>query len=160
MLKTILVPVDGSEVSFKALDYAINEAKVHGAKLIVSNVIIPYNLTILELQNKTVIANELDYSQLPQPEVDKKGKHPTTSAENFILKAAEKRAKKSGYEAIDYKEIIHVNPARAIVEQAEATKADLIVIGNRGMGEFAQFMLGSVSTKVASYAQIPVVIIK
>ena len=50
-------------------------------------------------------------------------------------------------------------PARGIVALAEAKKADLIVVGSHGHGNFSRFVLGSISAKVASASTIPVLII-
>ncbi|MFQ9524249.1 MAG: universal stress protein [Phascolarctobacterium faecium] len=40
------------------------------------------------------------------------------------------------------------------------TEASMILIGSRGMNAVAEFILGSVSSKVAMYAEIPVLIVK
>ena len=61
---------------------------------------------------------------------------------------------------VEYRQIIGDDPAKAIVDQAEAIKADMIVMGNRGMGQFAEILLGSVCNKVISFAKCPVVIVK
>ena len=50
------------------------------------------------------------------------------------------------------------NPAQTILDQAEAEKCD--TIGSRGISGIKEFFLGSVSSKVAEYAKIPVFIIK
>ena len=159
MSKNILVPVDGSEVSFKALDYAIDVAKTYGAALVITNVVIPYNFSVVEMKKTGREAHELDYSQFKVTKEDKKGEV-TDGADNYILRAAKKRATKHGYDGFTCRQVVDVNPAHAIVEQAKALKSDLIVIGNRGMGELVQIVLGSISTKVVSSAECPVVIIK
>ncbi len=61
---------------------------------------------------------------------------------------------------IEYRRIISDDPAKAIVDQADAIKADTIVMGNRGMGQFVEIFLGSVGNKVISFAKCPVVIVK
>ena len=48
--------------------------------------------------------------------------------------------------------------ANAIIEVAEAQKADLIVVGNRGMTGKARFLLGSVPNKVSHHAPCGVLI--
>ena len=50
--------------------------------------------------------------------------------------------------------------AWALGIEAAALKADTIVMGNRGMGQFAEILLGSVGNKVISFAKCPVVIVK
>ena len=48
--------------------------------------------------------------------------------------------------------------ANALIEVAEAQKADLIVVGNKGMHSKARFLLGSVPSKVAHHAPCAVLI--
>jgi nucleotide-binding universal stress UspA family protein len=50
-------------------------------------------------------------------------------------------------------------PARTIVQFAEERKADLIVVGSRGLGDIEGYLLGSVSHKVTSLADCPVMVV-
>ncbi len=52
------------------------------------------------------------------------------------------------------------DPAAEIIEVAEKEKADLIVIGSRGLGTIKGVFLGSVSQKVTHHAKCPVMIVK
>jgi len=52
------------------------------------------------------------------------------------------------------------DPARAIVEAATKKKADLIVIGSRGLGDLQGLLLGSVSHKVAQSASCSCVVVR
>ena len=51
-------------------------------------------------------------------------------------------------------------PAEKIVEASKEGNFDLIVMGSRGLGGVAEFLLGSVADRVADLAQCPVVIVK
>ena len=51
-------------------------------------------------------------------------------------------------------------PASAIVEEATAWKADLVVVGNRGHGPIASMVLGSVSAEVVDHAPCPVLVVR
>jgi nucleotide-binding universal stress UspA family protein len=51
-------------------------------------------------------------------------------------------------------------PASAIVEEARAWKADLVVLGNRGHGPIASMVLGSVSAEVVDHAPCPVFVVR
>jgi len=51
-------------------------------------------------------------------------------------------------------------PGSAIVEEARAWKADLIVLGNRGHGPIASMVLGSVSAEVVDHAPCPVLVVR
>jgi nucleotide-binding universal stress UspA family protein len=50
-------------------------------------------------------------------------------------------------------------PADALIEVAERTKADLIVVGNRGMGGVKRFVLGSVPNKISHHSPCSVLIV-
>jgi nucleotide-binding universal stress UspA family protein len=52
------------------------------------------------------------------------------------------------------------SPAATILEYAEESSADLIVMGSRGLGSIKEFFLGSVSHDVVQEARIPVLIVK
>lgn len=51
-------------------------------------------------------------------------------------------------------------PKHAILEDAEAFGADLIVVGSQGHGAFSRFLLGSVSQSVATHANCSVLIVR
>lgn len=51
-------------------------------------------------------------------------------------------------------------PASAIVEEARAWTADLLVLGNRGHGPIASMVLGSVSAEVVDHAPCPVLVVR
>ncbi len=56
--------------------------------------------------------------------------------------------------------ILGSNPSRALVDTAENEKIDLIVVGSRGLGRAAAFLLGSVSRQVVSKANCDVLVVK
>ena len=51
-------------------------------------------------------------------------------------------------------------PAQGILDAADEHKADLIVMGSRGRGTFANLLLGSTSERVLRYAKVPVLIVR
>lgn len=52
------------------------------------------------------------------------------------------------------------HPAEKILEAAETMRADLIILGSRGLHAVERFFLGSISSKVATYAKCDVLIVK
>jgi nucleotide-binding universal stress UspA family protein len=52
------------------------------------------------------------------------------------------------------------DPAYALLDVAEEREADLIVVGNKGMGGAKRFLLGSVPNKVSHHAPCSVLIIR
>ena len=66
---------------------------------------------------------------------------------------------KLGCTTASYRLIVDIDPAERILEYANC-EADMIVLGNRGMGMLAELLMGSVSMKISQYAECPVVIVK
>ena len=52
------------------------------------------------------------------------------------------------------------NPAEEIMKVASKQHADLIVMGNKGLGAIDRILLGSVSTRVVQYANCPVLVVR
>lgn len=76
----------------------------------------------------------------------------------FRMKDVEKMAAEA---QVDYEiKILHGEPGPAIVNHANENDFDLVVIGSRGLNVFQEFVLGSVSHKVAKRANCPVLIVK
>lgn len=145
MFKKILVPVDGSEGSWRALNSAVELGEKFGSELIVVNVIQPYN-------NAALLAVPLDHATVSQgnSELEKIG--------DKVLEMAQERLESYKGEKEFNLEIGH--PSERIIALAKKAKADAIVIGSRGLSGIAEFFLGSVSSKVSQYADVPVLIVK
>lgn len=56
--------------------------------------------------------------------------------------------------------ILGSNPSRALVDTAEKDKVNLIVVGSRGLGSAAAFIMGSVSKQVVTKANCDVLVVK
>jgi nucleotide-binding universal stress UspA family protein len=138
--KTIVVGVDGSPGSRKALTWAAAEAAVHGAELVVLNV---WEHTLMPP------AGSVSVSERYVPDSSQS----TTDDLVQIIKE----------ELGDDPPV----PVRAQVRQGRAAKvlidesadADLLVVGKRGHGGFVGLVLGSVSQHVAAYAKCPVTVV-
>ncbi|CDI06380.1 universal stress protein [Candidatus Nitrosotenuis uzonensis] len=137
-IKKILVPMDGSATSFKALAQAIEIARTCQA-------------TILGINAISFLPAEFMPSVVPYKIYQKK------EAGKFMEKAKLKAAKKG----ILFKYmIVYGNPVDQVINTAKSKKFDLIVIGARGKGRIAEVFLGSVSNAILHKSQIPVMIVK
>lgn len=145
MFTKILVPVDGSETSWRALAEAKTLAEKFGGSLTVVNVIQPYN-------NAALLAVPLDQATITQGnnELEKIG-------DKVLSLAKEKTADFKGQVSYEL-EVGH--PSERIIALAKKNGCDSIVIGSRGLSGIAEFFLGSVSSRVAQYANLPVLIVK
>jgi nucleotide-binding universal stress UspA family protein len=138
--KTIVVGVDGSPGSRRALTWAAAEAAEHGADLIVVNV---WEHTLLPPAGSVSVSEHYvpDPSQRTADDLlgvikDELGDDPPVRVQPQI---------KQG------------RPAKVLID--ESAKADLLVVGNRGHGGFAGLVIGSVSQHVAAYAKCPVTVV-
>ncbi|MCF8050806.1 MAG: universal stress protein [Desulfobacterales bacterium] len=139
MFDLIIAALDGSDHSLKALDYARELAEKHGGKLL-----------LLHAYRET---SDLRGGDSFNEKVAKRKR-----AGEQIMKAARSRL---GEPAFEMEEDLLEGPAAdAIVSAAEAHRADLIVMGTRGMGAVAGVVFGSVSTKVAHDAPCPVMVVR
>jgi nucleotide-binding universal stress UspA family protein len=149
-ISKILVPIDGSQPSMDALEYAIEIAKKNKSQIIVLHVIDFYKYPYL--LSSTVLA-------------------PTFGMEKYMeeKKEAEKRLEdvKEKYKQnaenngnIVKTEIIEgtKSVASTIVEYAESEHVNLIVIGSRGKTGFKKMLIGSVSLDVVKYAHCSVLV--
>lgn len=140
MYSNILVAVDGSETSIKALDTAIQIAKQFGAKLHVVHV-------VREMQVPSNIGRMEDMEKMQRQRHDA-----LTTVGEQIVNQAKRKAQTGGVTSVEG-DIATGDPATAIVGYADKNKDGLIVMGSRGLGEVEGMLMGSVSRKVANSAK-------
>ena len=145
MFKKILVPVDGSEGSWRALASAVEIGKRFESELLVVNVIQPYN-------NAALLAVPLDHATINQgnSEMEKVG--------DKVLEMAEEKLAEYPHKVEYSLEIGH--PSERIIALSKKSQCDAVVLGSRGLSGIAEFFLGSVSSKVSQYSDVPVLIVK
>lgn len=145
MFNHIVVPVDGSEASFVALEKAVSLAGLSGAKLSILTVYRHHGM--LEASLSMVRTNH------PGQIDDALREHAQEIAER-----AKARARELG--ATEARAFVKNGPvARGIIAFAKENRADLIVLGSRGAGAVDRYLLGSVSHKVTSVADCPVLVV-
>jgi nucleotide-binding universal stress UspA family protein len=138
----ILLPVDGSEVSLKAVRLAIDLlGQGLSGSVVLANVQEP--ATFYEM----VVAPDADMLQ-----------RVSTAAGVDTLEAAENLLMTSG--VVYEREIASGDPAHTIVDIGERFACDLIIMGARGTSALRSALLGSVSNEVLHAAQVPVMIVK
>ena len=145
MFKRILVPVDGSEASMSALEIAVEMQSAFRSELLILTVYRHHSL--LEHSTSMVRPEEPDTMD------DILRTHAAEVAEAAKSKA--KGLKADGARAF----VRNGPPARTIVAFAKDKGADLIVLGSRGVGDLDGFLLGSVSHKVTSLSDCPVMVV-
>ena len=141
MFSKILVPVDGSDISYRALDSALFLSERLGSKITAIHVI--EKVPTVYIQSQKILDEILET-------------HKNESQK--ILDECSSIATKKGI-AINTT-LLEGNPASTILEFSQTEKYEVIIIGSRGMGHFKELILGSVSSKVIHHSLCPVLLIK
>jgi nucleotide-binding universal stress UspA family protein len=141
----IVVGTDGSETAAEAVRQAVDLAKLSGAELSIVSAYEPLSKRRVEAEKLDAPA-DVQYEIGPREDV------------NLVLDAAAASARKEGIEVQTHP--VEAEPAEAILNVAEETKADLIVVGNKGMTGARRFLLGSVPNNVSHHAPCSVIIVR
>jgi len=137
--KSLLVPVDGSDCSIHALEYAAQRQQSSPETKVVVLHVQP------AMRPSSVLTRDLI------------AEHQNRSAE-AALKPALAAARRLKLEVTLHTEI--GDPAAAIVAFAKKKRCGEIVMGNSGLGALAGLVMGSVARKVVFLAKTPVVLVK
>ena len=137
----ILVGVDGSGHSQRALEWAAKEAALRHT-----------SLTVLTVQQAVAgfWGGTLDYGE-DRSLVDKAREMAQSETDKVLAGLGESRPDSVTVTAV------HGYPAEALINAG--ADADLIVLGRRGGGGFSRQVLGSVSSQVIQHAHCPVIIL-
>jgi nucleotide-binding universal stress UspA family protein len=136
----VVVGVDGSSHSQRALEWAINEAAVRRAALTI--------VTVHQLV--AGYAGPVSYPG-DNKEATDQGTAAQQAADKIIEGMGESRPASVTVEARSG------FPAEQLVEASK--DADILVLGSRGIGGFSRLLMGSVSSQVVHHAHCPTVIV-
>jgi nucleotide-binding universal stress UspA family protein len=141
MLK-ILLPVDGSESSARAVAHAIRLAR-EGVELRVD--LLNVQLPVVSGHAKMFLSQDVlnDYYR--------------EGGEQALRDPADK-LKQAGVSVSEHLVVGYI--AETITQYAKQHDVDQIVMGTRGMGSVSNMLLGSVATKVTHMAEVPVTLVK
>ena len=141
IIKRIVVPVDFSRPSLKALEYAIEFGRQHKAELIVVYVIEPMNYAVPRL--------------LPEPTALLEEQRKVAAKSLSHLEARIKKRYPNCRTEVHFGVVY-----QRIIELAKSLKADLIVIATHGRTGLSHMMIGSVAEKVVRKAPCSVLVVK
>src|SRR5215510_13494215 len=159
--QTLVVGTDGSDTSLRAVDHAAAFAAKNNAKLIIAMAHLP-NVDkggwgrparpdrVLDGRAEVALGGEGDYKM--------HGMAPIYA----ILREARDRAKAAGAKNIEARPILegHVGgPSKALSRLAEEVEADLLLVGNVGLGSRSEKWIGSVPGNVLGRAKTDVLIV-
>ncbi len=138
----IMVGVDGSHHAQPALDWALKEAGLRHTPVTV--------VTVYEVASNIWTGHAI---VLPADDPDREKAR--QAAEAAALKAAEGLGEAKPA-SVTVRAVTGI-AAQALIEASQ--DADLLVVGRRGGGGFAELMLGSTSSQVVHHAKCPVVVV-
>jgi nucleotide-binding universal stress UspA family protein len=154
IFKKIMVATDGSELTKKAVDSAIEITKLNKAKLYAVHVVAPGDFAITQNEPKASITQneprDAEWKKEIKEHLTTQGKEATAYVEN-VGKAANIEV-----ESV----ILEGNPADEIVDFAEKNEIDLIVMGTLGKTGIKRFLLGSVAENVVRHSKKAVLVVR
>jgi nucleotide-binding universal stress UspA family protein len=156
MFKRILVAVDGSENSARAVQAALELAEKLKADLTVLHAITP---PALYYHTEITPTGPVIEPPTHEKEIDLYLEYARRIAQGIVdgtVSAAKQRRIAVKAEIPE----TSTSVVETIVNQAVKENADLIIVGNRGLGGFKKLLLGSVSDGVVSHAHCPVLVIR
>ena len=151
MIKSILVPVDGSEHSGKALTLAVDIAEKYDA-----------TLSVLFVASHEIDGNmqhfvATEYSSEYIPKYDRVVREVSGNIGKNTIKRMIDKLKTN----VEIKLVVLIgDPAKQIVEYSINNNFDMIVMGNRGLSDIKGMMMGSVSRRVRRLVKCTFVSVK
>jgi nucleotide-binding universal stress UspA family protein len=137
----ILVPVDGSDNSYRALDAALVLSEKLGSNITVIHVMEEVPITHIGSEK---LLNEL-------LEAYKK-------ENQDILSRCSEIATQKGLTINTF--LLQGNPASVILDFSKKEKFDMLIMGSRGLGKFKELILGSVTSKIVHHSPCAVLLIR
>ncbi|MEV3936804.1 universal stress protein [Glycomyces sp. NPDC049804] len=135
----VIVGVDGSPSSRRALRWAVEQAEATGKRVV----------AVQAWQVPAMYGT----GAMVMPGVDW-GEEARTALESTVASAVGKESRA----AIEQR-VVEGHPASALLDQVGDADSDLLVVGSRGHGGFVGMLLGSVSLHVVAHARCPVVVV-
>lgn len=137
MFEKILLAVDGSEHSLKAVPFAGDIARHHDGEVTVLHV----------REHELTWASDVDLE--------------TEGEAQMLVDGIVRELKDSGANAVgDIRRVAHGQTPRAILDVAEEIGAGMIVMGTRGLSDWGRLLMGSVAHKVIHLADCPVLVVR
>lgn len=153
MFQKILVPLDGSDHSLKALDIAIQVAKKFGGKIMLVHVYSVAAVTSMVLEpgiaGGVPVFEPYDVSGFVEA---------ARKTGNRILSDGEKKVKDARVEVDSLLKEGHI--VQEIIRVAKESNFELIVMGARGVSHIKEMLLGSVSDGVMHHVTCPVLVVR
>jgi nucleotide-binding universal stress UspA family protein len=136
MVKTILLPLDGSPLAERALTYAAVLAR--------------------RCEARVVLVRAVQAHTLPGIDPSEAQIEVTTSAENYLNTVS---GRLSADDIVTETHVYYDAPVHAILDAATRRRADLIVMSTHGRGGLSRMLYGSVADQILRHATIPILLV-
>jgi len=145
MFKSILLPIDGSELSEKATATAIQFAQLNHARIVAVTVIQPMPLAPLSDGSVVVDAGQF-----------------ATEMQEAARGHIDRVAAAASAAGIPFEGLISMSssPSDEIVEASKKYNCDIILMASHGRTGLEKFLLGSETQKVLSHTTLPVMVLR
>lgn len=139
--QTILVAIDGSEESKKALEKAIDITKKEDAKLIITHVIDTRTFATVEHYDRTILARSEQYGK-------------------DMLEECKAQAEEAG--VANVLTVLEFGPPKVKIPRdiVNDHEVDLVITGATGLNAVERFFIGSVSEAITRHAKCDVLIVR
>jgi len=155
LFEKILVPIDGSEHSLKALEVAVQIAKKFHGKVALIHV---YSVSVTPIMIPEPSTFTPPAAPIMAPVEISKVTEAARDAGKRILSDGEDKVKAEKVEVETMLREGHT--VQEIIKTAKEGNIDLIVIGARGISHIRELLLGSVTDGVIHHASCPVLVVK
>lgn len=144
MFKRILVPTDGSDLTAKAVDTALNLARLAGAQIVTVSVKEPFPYGLMS-----------EMQPVPPQEYFDAQERIAASRVQRVQQVCADAGVACETHAIDADQ-----PWRAIVDLAASAGCDLVVMASHGRRGLSAVLLGSETQKVLTHCAVPVLVVR
>lgn len=175
MIKTILVPTDGSDHAVKAISFASDIASKYNARIVIFHSLLVGSSsgeilklveagqlseeTLSGLKNNADLQASIRSAAIFAPNNIPPSIEDLEHVGKEILDAGERIAREHGVENVSHI-LTNGEPIQCILKAVDDEGADLIVMGSRGLGNIEGLLVGSVSHRVSQLAACTVVTVK
>ncbi len=143
----LLVPTDGSELSERAVDQAVNLAAALGARLHIVHVQVNFPISLVGV------------GELVEPSTVDALVAASQQRGEAILAAAMAQAARAGVQA-ERSLLVNPQPHQAILEEAQSQGCDLIVMASHGRRGLEGLLIGSETQRVLTQSSCPVLVVR
>jgi nucleotide-binding universal stress UspA family protein len=143
----LLVPTDGSELSERAVDQAVNLAAALGARLHIVHVQVNFPISLVGV------------GELVEPSTVDALVAASQQRGEAILAAAMAQAARAGVQA-ERSLLVNPQPHQAILEEAQSHGCDLIVMASHGRRGLEGLLIGSETQRVLTQSSCPVLVVR